>query len=107
VAIAEQRGAAAHASKERARERDERHGEDTIDLLDGAKYRKGAAAKKNLKGRRDSDGIRTGREKPSEEIRKTRSFLENQRMEPFKQMHTHDCECPARVGKNRKERWRG
>jgi hypothetical protein len=46
VAMAEQRGAAAHASKERARERDERHGEDTRDLLDGAKYRKGAAAKK-------------------------------------------------------------
>jgi hypothetical protein len=29
---------------------------------------------------------------------------ENQRMEPFKRMHTHDCECPARVGKKREER---
>jgi hypothetical protein len=25
-------------------------------------------------------------------------------MEPFKRMHTDDCECHARVGKNKKER---
>jgi hypothetical protein len=40
------RGARLRASKERARERDERYGEDTRDLLDGAKYQKGATAKK-------------------------------------------------------------